>query len=270
MAQIINNGIQALTLISLREVNPTTPAFERNLVLPSPESATFSTGITEEIIKSYNEIGERSVADTYVTDREGTLSLTFKAKTKELISAFFGLRLANGTQTTAFAKTIQVIATSYPAIAVGFDGNGMLADQADSYASYLTTDGISVQLTRTSFAAHNVLTDNTWAQGADGALRFSNNLVTAKSWVTIYAPYASTNTDFLSETPMTSFNGNLFGVLINKQRFHMKVPNLLLDLTENSEFDFGGGELNLNFRVGVSGVGCQTFELLFPNRLLAC
>ena len=270
MASLINNGIQGLTQVCLKALNPTNSALDRILVLPSPSGGKFSNGIKEQEIFSANQIGELVLADTFVTERQGTLSLTYASKTKEMLSVFFGLALANGTKTTAVAKTIQVSATSFAGAPSGYDGFGMQADQATSIASYLSSDGKSVTLTQSTFAAHNVAVDNTWAQGADGAFKFSSNLVANKSWVTIYAPYDSTNTDFLSETPQVSYKGDLLGVMINKQVFHLKFNNLIANLTENKEFEFGGGEIVLNFRIGLSGVGCQTFEMLFPNRLRAC
>lgn len=270
MASTINNGIQGITQVCLKALNPSNPALDRVLVLPSPSAGTFNNGITETEIKSFNQIGELVLADTFVTERAGTLSLTYQAKSKEILSVFFGLALANGSKVSAVAKTIQVTANSYAAAASGFDGFGMVADQSTSIASVLSSTGISSTLTRQTFATFNAATPQSWAQGSDSAFLFSNDLVTAKSWVTIYAPYTSTSTDYLSETPQVNYAGDIVGVMINKDVYHFKFPNLVANLTENGEFEFGGGEIVLNFRIGLSGTGCQTFELLFPNRLRQC
>ena len=270
MASTLNNGIQGLTQVCLKAISSLGSAYDRILVLPSPSKGKFSNGIKEQEILAANQIGELVLADTFVTQREGTLSLTYASKTKELLSVFFGLALANGTKTTAVAKTIQVSATSYAPSPIGYDGNGMLPDQATSFASYLTPLGVSVTLTQSTFAGHNIAVDNTWAQGTDGAFKFSTNLLTSKAWVTIYAPYDSANTDYLSATPQVSYKGDLLGVMINKQVFHLKFDNLIANLTENKEFEFGGGEIDLNFRIGLSGSGCKTFDLLFPNLIRTC
>jgi len=268
--QTINNGLRSISLVSLRENDPTDPTARRPFVFNPPENVVFSQGITEELIKTFGEDGIKAISDSYVTEREGTLALTTKAKTPETLSLFTGLKLRNGTKETGYSKNIQVTRNLYPAVVAGRDGFGVTPDQAASYATYLSPRGISTPLTRVAFAGHNLATPDTFSQGADGAIQFANNVVAAKYWVHFYIPYINTDANYLSEETYAGFHGDFFGTLINGERIHLIFPNLLLNPSENGEIDFSGGELQINFRVAVSGDSCQTFQMLFLDRLIAC
>ena len=264
MAQLINNGVQGITQVILKTKNISNPALNRPLMIAAPSNGTYNSGIAEVEITSVNCLGEQIVSDTYVNERKPTLSFTYGGKTKEVLAAFFGLQLANGTKNTAFAKSLEVTQTSYAASASGYAGFGASADNTDSYAYYLTSDGIAAPLTRQTFATFNPATPNTWAQGADSALLFSNDVAAARRYVTYYIPYTSTNADYLSNTPQVDYTADIFFVNINKEVGHFIFDNVTANLTENAEFEFSGGEISLNFRV------TGGFQLIYPNRLARC
>lgn len=257
-------GIKSITQLWLKTQNSDS-ALNKILLLPAPVNGTYSTGVEEFEVESVNQCtGEKYVADTYVVKRAPSLQFTYGAKNKQLLSAFFGLALANGTRDTAVVKTLEVTQASVPPTISGYSGFGVGADQSDSEAYYLNPNGVSVKLTRQPHATFNPATPLSWSQGADLALNFSTDLVTNRNYVTYYVPYSSTNTDYLTATAQQNYAADLFFLDTDSKVGHFKFPSITSNLTENSEFEFGGGTIDLNFRV--TG---EVF-LRYPNRLASC
>lgn len=264
MAKALFTGIKSLTSVWLK-TSTGTPANDKLLLLPTPSNGTYNTGIEEFEIEAVSECtGEKYVADTYVIKRAPSFVLTYGSKNKQLLSAFFGLALANGTRDTAVVKTLEVTAATQAATISGYTGFGVTADQTGSEAYYLNPNGTSVKLTRQAFASFNGATALSWAQGADLALKFSDDLVTNRNYVTYYVPYSSTNTDYLTATTQANYAADLFFIDTDGKVGHFIFPSITANLTENSEFEFAGGTIDLNFRV--TG---EVF-LRYPNRLATC
>lgn len=264
MAKALFTGIKSLTSVWLK-TSTGVPANDKLLQLPSPSAGTYSTGIEEFEIEAVSECtGEKYVADTYVVKRAPSFALTYGAKNKQLLAAFFGLALANGTRDTAVVKTLEVTSTTQAATIAGYSGFGAPADQTLSEAYYLNPQGISVKLTRQTHATFNPATALSWSQGADLALNFSTDLVTNKNYVTYYVPYSSSNTDYLTATSQSNYSADLFFIDTDGKVGHFIFPSITSNLTENSEFEFGGGTIDLNFRV------TGDVFLRYPNRLASC
>jgi hypothetical protein len=263
MAKALYTGIKSLTAVKLKTVETDT-ALEKILMLPAPANGTYNTGVEEFEIEAVDCAGERFIADTYVVKRAPSFSLSYGAKNKQLLSAFFGLKLVNGSRDTAVVKTIEVTSNTYLPTISGYHGFGATADQALAEAYYLDDNGVSVKLTRQTFGSFNAATPKSWASGADLALRFSNDLVSERRYVTISVPYTSTNMDYLSTSIQSNFAADLFFIDTDQRVGHFKFPSITSNLTENSEFEFSGGTIDLNFRV--------TGEVLlqYPNRLASC
>lgn len=264
MAKALFTGIKSLTSVWLK-TSTGTPANDNLLQLPTPASGTYNTGIEEFEIEAVSECtGERYVADTYVVKRAPSFVLTYGAKNKQLLSAFFGLALANGTRDSAVVKTLEVTQSAVPATISGYTGFGVSADQSGSEAYYLNANGVAVKLTRQTHATFNAATPLSWSQGANLALNFSTDLVTNRNYVTYYVPYSSTNTDYLTATTQSNYSADLFFVDTDGKVGHFIFPSITANLTENAEFEFSGGTIDLNFRVTGDVI------LRYPNRLASC
>jgi hypothetical protein len=264
MAKQLYTGIKSLTSVWLKTSN-TNPALNSLLQLPSPSAGTYNTGVEEFEIEAVSECtGEKYVADTYVVKRAPSFALTYGAKNKQLLSAFFGLQLATGTRDTAVVKTLEVTSGTQLATISGYAGFGAPADQALSEAWYLNANGISVKLTRQTHATFNPATPLSWSQGSNLELNFSTDLVTNRNWVTYYVPYSSTNTDYLTAISQSNFSADLFFIDTDSKVGHFIFPSITSNLTENAEFEFGGGTIDLNFRV------TGDVFLRYPNRLASC
>ena len=264
MAKALFTGIKSLTSVWLKTATGT-PANDKLLQLPTPSNGTYNTGVEEFEIEAVNECtGERYIADTYVVKRAPSFTLTYGAKNKQLLSAFFGFTLANGTRDSAVVKTLEVTAATQAATIAGYSGFGVSADQTNSEAFYLDANGVAVELTRQTHATFNPATPLSWSQGANLALNFSTDLVTNRNYVTYYVPYSSTNTDYLTSTTQANYSADLFFIDTDGKLGHFIFPSITSNLTENAEFEFGGGTIDLNFRV------TGEVYLRYPNRLATC
>jgi hypothetical protein len=264
MAKKLYTGIKSLTQVWLKTATGT-PVNDKILLLPTPSSGTYATGVEEFEIEAVDQCtGEKFVADTYVVKRAPSFKLTYGSKQKQLLSAFFGLALANGTRDTAIVKTLEVTQATQGATISGYSGFGVAADQTLSEAYYLDDNGTSVKLTKQTHAAFNPATPLSWSQGANLELNFSADLVTDRRYVTYYVPYSSTNTDYLTATTQANYAADLFFIDTDGKVGHFLFPSITSNLTENKEFEFGGGTIDLNFRV------TGEVYLRYPNRLATC
>lgn len=254
-----SNGVQKTTYCALREVTG-----QNNLVLPSPIETVWSQGIEEQIINETDDFGEIYVDSAVSTGRDPAVTLTYGALTKEIMALKTGFKLVNQADTGLFIKSLQVKTQSLAPVITGQDGFGMVADIAS--ASVLIK-GLSIPLTRQSFASFIPETVNTFAQGASGAFKFSNDLVASRAWVTVYAEYPLSEADVLSETKYTDFTMSLVGVFHDKTMFSLTFDPVALNKSENNEIDFGAETQSLAFRI--ADPGCVP-KLKFFNRVRKC
>jgi hypothetical protein len=242
----------------------------RTLVLPAPDSVTWNQGIEEQIINESNDFGELIFTESIVNTRQPVVTLNYAKMTKELMALKLGWKLQNQALTDAlFCKSLRVQKASYPGGGTGAEGNGMLADQTTSEATVLR-DGVSTPLTRQPFATFVAATADSFAQGADGAIKFSDNLIAERSIVTVYFFYPVATADVISEIPFAEFQASFIGVIqedLIKKVYELKFDSIQLNKQENSEFDFKASPFPISFRI--TDFGCVP-KLRFLNRTRIC
>ena len=217
---------------------------------------TWNQGIQEQIINETNDRGEMIFSEAIVNQKAPTITLNYAKCTKEIWALKLGWKLENQAVTDAlFCKTIRLDRATYPAAGVGVEGNGMTADQATSEC-FALIDGISTELTRQPFATFNAATANTFAQGANGAMKFSDDLVAARALVTPVFLYPAAAADVMADDPFEQFELTLIGVLTEDRRkkpFELTFDNVEVNRQENSQIDFKASPMPLNFRVVDTG-----------------
>lgn len=254
-----SNGVQKVTYCALKEVST-----QNLIVLPSPTETVWNRGIEEQIINETDDFGEIYVDSAVSNGRDPAFTLTYGALTKEIMALQTGFKLATQADTGLFIKSFQVKTAELAPVVTGQDGFGMVADTAE--ASVLTK-GLSVPLNRQPFATFAPATANSFAQGANGAFKFSNDLVTARAWVTVYAEYPLTTADVLTEDTYSEFIMSLVGILHDKTVFNLVFDPVALNKSENNETNFGADSQSLVFRITDSG--CVP-KLKFLNRVRKC
>lgn len=253
--------MQKIVYLSLKDI-----VTGNALVLPTPTNVTWAQGIEEQIIQQTTDFGDLYTADSVVTGRDPAVTPTYGSLTKELLALKTGFKLETQADTGIYLKTIEVRTASYAAVAIGRDGNGMIADQATTTASVLR-NGISVPLTRQPFATFAGATVDSFAQGADGALKFSDDIVAARGWVTIYATYPIAAGDVLSETLFDTFTCSMVGILHDKSVFNLVFDPVVTNRADNGDIDFGADSYDFPLRITDSA--CVP-RLKFLNRTRQC
>lgn len=230
----------------------TTETTPRVLVLSTPSSTNWNLGIQEQIYNQMNAQGELAFDESMVQQKQPVVTLQYQKLRQEHIALKLGFKLENQAITDAlFTGTRRLTKGAYAAAATGQEGNGMVADQTTSQC-FVLQDGLSVALTRQPFATFNAATANSFAQGANGAMKFSDDLVAARAWVTPYFFYPVADANVLTEDPFTNFDLTLRGVHQEegvKRVFQIQFPFVEINRQESGQFDFGAEQQTLAFRV---------------------
>lgn len=257
----------AITYAALKTFE-TTP---RVLVLPAPDNVVWNQGIEEQIIQERNQLGELQITEAIVNSKQPAATISYGKMTKEIMALKLGFRLQNQSITDALmAGSFRVEKLSYPAAVSGQEGFGMVADQTTS-EMYVLRNGISTPLTRQAFGTFNAATNDTFAQGINGATLLSNNLLTTpRTLVTRFFFYPVTDADVMTEDPFSDFQCTLIGVLTEqsqKKVFEVKFNSMQLNKTDNNEIDFQATPIPIAFRI--TDLSCAP-RLRFFNRLRQC
>ncbi|NCJ05206.1 hypothetical protein GS597_01455 [Synechococcales cyanobacterium C] len=254
-----------LLLTTLQE----TPA--RRLALPTPSNITWNQGIEEQIYTQRNAIGELQFDEAMVTQRQPAVTAEYSRMTKELMALKIGNLLkqeaANG---VPIVNSFRVNRRTYAGAAAGFEGNSIAANSTNTQAFYLN-NGISEPLTRVATGTFDPEADLlSFAQDANFALSFSDDVVALRPWVTVFGRYDSATADVLSEDLFNIFRMLIFGVLQDqgkKEVFYLEFDPVELNRQENSEINFGGDTVPLAFRI--TELSCKP-KLIFPRRQRKC
>lgn len=224
----------------------------RVIVTPSPETVVWNQGIQEQVMMQSNDEGELRFDEAIVTQREPAVTINFAKYTKEIMALKLGLKLVSENLTDAImAKSLRAEKTEYPGAVAGREGFGMSADQTDS-EMYALIDGISTPLTRVAFSSFNPASNNTFAQGANGAFKVAQNLVTARTWISPFFRYPITGAHTISLERFNEFSLNLIGALHQdneKYTYEVSFPRIQINLQENSEIDFKAAPVPIACRI---------------------
>lgn len=256
-------------LTSIAVFDKTNPANELMLVLPTPGTVELDPGITELLGTSMSELGEQVIESVEISGQQPVVNCTFPAMNPQLLSLRLMRSLDVSQDTFNIEKRIRLSKNSYAAAAIGKEGNGMPADQADSVMSAIDGTGRSVALAREPFASFDPsATDDSFAQGADGAFTVSDNLIGFD--VAYSFPQTITEVLGLSETPITDLRLNFTAVMSDLKLFRVEIPSVTVDREGSGSIPLTAGEMSLNFRVTYDGSTCTPISYKFIEQLRAC
>jgi hypothetical protein len=132
----------------------------------------------------------------------------------------------------------------------------------------LTNGRLSTVLTRVTYSTFDPTVPNQWAQGANGALAFSNNLIGA--FVTIELPWTDANSVYIAETIANRFRLTIVGITIDRHVYRMRVAEVKTDFATNSEIDFNKPDISVQFRQVYSPAACSLIDLAFSPAKRVC
>jgi hypothetical protein len=259
MTRSIYNTIQALTDVSLKRDNGTL------LVLPTASGAVFNPGIGVTDIMAMSRIGEQVIVDTYSRERKPSLNLDFEQKSVQLLGVRLGQQWEALTTSTGhlFNSGFRVTKNDYPAAATGYEGNGMLADQATSIASMLGPDQIAVALTRQPFATFVPATPLSFAQGADGATKWSDDLI--GEYVGYEFAYPLTDILALGDLPDVSFSMRAITMMTDRSLIEWEFPSMTVKL-DGGDINMNDPKMQLQFKVNDDGSTCLPYSITYKGQ----
>jgi hypothetical protein len=218
---VLKGGID-VTFRSLNE----DPA--RVLVLPgvSEISKNFNIEVATQSVMTPGGGGIRRTVYVDTVAEDPQFTFTFPAVTPELLAMRYGRALVTETSVERYITNSNMLITgsgSYPASVVGKLGYAV-AEDAESEASYRgASDEISVALTQSPFATFNAATETlAFAVGANGALKFSNDLIGKVVGYRIPATY--TDVTGMGEGRFDTFSCNIMMIQNDRSILVIDIP----------------------------------------------
>lgn len=242
---------------------------------PQPETFVLNTNIEENIQTGRDTTGRKVRINTYVSGEMPDLSITYNYLNPEHVGFQVGKQMAAGTFDTFIPRSLVVRKADYDAAASGFLYNGVLAATAESVGalagaagSYTDANGISVPLTRQAYGTFNAATDNSFGVGDDGALKFSTNLVTEQTLVTLLIPAAVAGAK-LSEALIGPMRMYATMVDTTNKVSLFEAPNVSANLSGRS-VDFNAGTVELALYLNNLPGTCGSWSILQLDSKVDC
>jgi hypothetical protein len=259
MVKSIYNTIQALTDVSLKRDNGTL------LVLPTASGAVFNPGIGVTDIMAMSRVGEQVIVDTYSKERKPTISLDFEQKSIQTIGVRLGQQWEALTTSTGhlFNSGLKITQGVYPAALVGYEGFGMTADNPASTASLLGPNQVPVVLTRQPFATFIAGTPKSFAQGPNGAVKWSDDLI--GEYVGYEFPYPLSNILALGDLPDTSFSMKAITMMTDRSLIEWAFPSITVKL-DGGDINMNDPKMQLQFKVNDDGSTCLPYSITYKGQ----
>jgi hypothetical protein len=260
MAKQLYKTIKGLTDAVLR-----TPD-DRLLVLPTAVGGVFSPGQEVIAIEGNSKLGEMVVLDTYTTARKPEVKLDWNQANLTLIGVQLGLEFAEkfNVKTKVASNGVLITRSAYNPSGPGYEGNGMLADQEGSIASLLTENDLIVALTRQPFASFDPQVPMSFAQGADGAQLWSEDLI--GKYVAYSFPHELSRAIKLTENSNSSFSLSMMTIMTDRTLLHWEFPSVSVKL-EDGEINMAESKMALSFRVQDDGSDCLPYSVVSKGQI---
>jgi hypothetical protein len=243
---------------------------------PQPETFVLNTNVEEREQMGRSADGRMTRLNTYIAGETPTLSVTYNYISGEMLAFQVGKQLVSGTFDTFIPRSLVVREISYSAAAAGFLYNGVLQTDAETAgalngasASYTDPDTkASTALTRAAFDTFDESVDDQFAVGDDGALKFSTNLATANTLVTMLIP-ASIAGAKISETLVGPMR--LYATMVSTDNTVtiFEAPNCSASLAGRSA-DFSAGNLEMTMFLNNEPGSCSSWSILETPLKIAC
>lgn len=239
--------------------------------IDTPGSAELDPGIEEILSETRSELGEIVIESAIIDAQRPIISATLPGLTPTALALRLGKKLETATGTSAVEKRIRLTATNntYAGASSGQEGNGMSADQTTSYAWVLSGLGIPTALTRQTHASFDpAVTTNSFSQGANGAYKFSENLI--GSDVFFQFPQSGLSLLQIGEASLDDLEVNITVVMRDLKLFRLEIPSCSIDLGGSGPIPLGPGEISMQFRVTYDGSTCTPINYKYIDQLRAC
>lgn len=234
------------------------------LVLPTAAGGVFNPGQEVQEIEGSSRLGEVVILDTYAMGRKPTIKLDWKTKSLQLIGMQLGLSFEESTNvsTKVMSNGLRVTKNNYPEADIGFEGYGMIADQAESVAAYLSPGDLSVPLTRQAYGSFNAATPLSFAQGPNAGMKYSNDLI--GKYVAYEFPQTLANAVKLTQNDFSGFSMRMMCITVNREILEWNFPSVSVKL-EEGEINLAEPDMSLTFRVQDDGTDCVPYGVVYKG-----
>jgi hypothetical protein len=252
---LLNRSFKGISELSITRLNDNV-----TYSFPSPSNFTLNPTIGEKIQMIRNAVGEKDFGSSYTISKSAELTVTYDYMSSELVSFRLGNQLATGTFATAIPRQILATNALVPADVLGGLYFGVVADAVTSGS--IVKAGISTALTQQPFATFSSATLNSFAIGANGAVKISDNLVTAGQIITLVIPITGLVGAGISDLLVgpVAIRAKLVDSLNQLTLFEAKNASINLG-SANFSFD-GEGSSELAFRLAPIPGACSSFNLI--------
>ena len=233
------------------------------ICISTPIDPVLNKGIGLTQVMAPSPTGENGLADQFAT--EVNPSLQFSLPVFNPVSVGMGEGMAPE-KVIAPSSTFVIWAPRlitqqfYPAATAGQEGFGVISSPVGAKGGTLTADGIPEELIMTGvYTANTAPTGtNTVAIGANMGLSFSADVV--GKYAAMVIPNNLAGVIRLKETlPWERCEINICGQTRNQQRWHLKIPEALLNPSEGSIPLGAEQKIDLNYTILTAG-RCQPYE----------
>lgn len=235
------------------------------LVLPTASGAVLNPGIKDQEILAMSRLGEMVIVDTYPIERKPEIKLEWSQKNIQLLSMRLGLEFAiDVSADSKVVNTGQLITKSaYLGAGVGYEGNGMTVDQTGSIAYCLGDDQKATALTRQPFATFIPTTLMSFAQGVDGATKWSNDVI--GKYVASEFPHTLTNLLSLTDAPNAVFSMRLMTIMSDRTILEWEFPSVSVK-KDQGDINMGEAKMEVTFYVQDDGSSCLPYQVRYKGK----
>lgn len=237
------------------------------LAILKPSTFAFSPGIEEVEIETSSGGIVRPVL-RYESRQAPELSLTFPGTDVNTLEFQTGRKFAIATRNTFFGgqdflTASATIAGASSSTQLGF---GVAANVAGALAT-VNRDNQRIKLTYdTDFAAFNAALNDRFAVGANGARKYSTNLLTENATVNFQIPYTASILS-LSALPLNGYKINLGLLDIDNEVVNFTAYSVQPIL--NTQVDLSAASVSIPFRINASGCG-NPYDFQFTGQQVFC
>lgn len=239
-----------------------------NLLMHWPTPNNFVLQDTKEQRMQYTRdwMGRRTRANTYVVASDASLSISYSHVQPELLAFRIGTYFEEKTNDVYFVRSYTVTKDSYPAYATGAFGNGIVAD-ADAKASIKTAYSTE-ELTAQPYATFNGSTAKSFAVGANGAVKFSTDLVTNRETVSLMVPYTLTGLSIGDE--LVGAHSIVANLVTSENKVVVFTAFNVTPNLDGASIDPSAEGLEVPMFVNIVPGTCTSYQLTYTNKIVEC
>lgn len=238
------------------------------LNLPTPANFVVQEGKQQKIQRTKSAQGRTVRASTYISGEEPTLSVDYMHSQPEIMAFRMGNQFEESLYDIRIARTIEVTKNSYAGAEDGYLGHGIEADDEGAVASLREPAGLSVPLVRVAFAAFDPTATRSFAVGANGAMKFSNDLVAAREVISAIIPHQVTGLAF--GDGLVGPHRVVANLVDTQNRVWVFTADNVTPNVEGSAFDPSAETMQLPFFVNNPPGACRGWNLNSTGQKVKC